>query len=102
MYEFPGSSRLMTVNESLLISDIYSKKSKLLLIYTPETSLDKDKSNSSSFSETIADKLCTEFKIKESMEKVCLEWKESFSSITEIWMSYFGSAIWEYEISYIS
>ena len=79
MQGFIGSSRSMRVNKSHLKSDIYSKTFKLLLIFTPETLLYIDKSNSSTFFETATGKLCTKF--KESLENFCKEQKESFSSL---------------------
>ena len=66
----------MRVNKSHIKYYIYSKISKELLIYTPETPLEIEKSNSYSFSETIIGKLCTKF--KESLENFCKEWKECF------------------------
>ena len=80
------------MNGSLLNYDI---SSKVLLLCTPTTILEKEKSNSSSFSEAITGKLCTQFKIEESLENFCIEWKERFYSTTKIWMSSSGSAIWD-------
>ena len=87
----------MRVNRSVLQYGVISKISKLLLIYTPETSLDIEKSNSSSFSETITGKRCTKFKIKESLDNFCIQWKESFSSKRDIRMYSSGSAMWKDE-----
>ena len=59
----------MRVNGSLLKSDTFSKKYKVLLFCTPTATLerkrDRDKLNSSSFYEAIIDKICTKLKIEE-------------------------------------
>ena len=83
----------MRVNGSLLKSDIFSKKSKVIYFCTPAKTLEREKSNSSSFSEAMTGKLCTEFKIEESLENAYIEGKYSFSSITKIRMSSSGSYI---------
>ena len=66
-----------------LKSDIYSKKSKVLHIFTPTATLEEEKSNFSSLSEAITGKFCTEFKEK-SPVNVCMEVQQNFYSISEI------------------
>ena len=89
------------MNGSLLKSDIISKIYKELLIFTPETTLEGNKLNSFSLSEAITSKFYTEFK-GESLQNVCIEVQQIFSSLSEIQMSSSGSAMWGHEISNIS
>ena len=61
----------------------FQKISKVLLIFTPAKTLERDKSNSSSLLEAITGKFCTEFN-GESLENVCIEVQQCFYSISEI------------------